>query len=348
MFYYGVVEDRNDPEFLGRVRVRVHGLHTHEKAMIPTEKLPWAQVMTPTTSSSFSGVGETPKLIEGTFVVLNFIDGENMQMPIVIGTVPGITQEHILEIDGTPLPRGSGSQGFQDPNNMWPEESYLNNSDLPKLARNTIDFEREQHTSENPLFTITEPEDIRSNHVYPYNQVKQSESGHFEEWDDTTGNERLGLQHKSGTFREIRPDGTKVEKIVGASYKIVADSENVYIEGKVNLHINSTCNTYINGDWNVRVTGNQNITVDGNITEIVGGNVDQDVAGAYDQDVVGTIRQDARQIWLNDGDASAAPMAARVGDTADTGDAGTGSHFDTNSAGSDEIETGSRTVFIGD
>jgi hypothetical protein len=40
--------------------------------------------------------------------------------------------------------------------------------------------------------------------------------------------------------------------------------------------------------------------------------------------------------------------AARIGDTADTGDDGTGSHFDTNSPGTNVIETGSGTVFIGD
>jgi len=328
MFYYGVVEDRNDPDYLGRVRVRVHGLHTHEKALIPTEKLPWAQVMTPTTSSSFSGVGETPKLIEGTFVVLDFIDGEDMQMPIVIGTVPGITQPHILEIDGTPLTRGANHQGFQDPNNKWPDAGYLNRSDLPRLARNTTDFEREQHTSQNVLFDINEPEDIRSNHVYPYNQVKQSESGHFEEWDDTTGNERLGLQHKSGTFREIRPDGTKVEKIVGDGYQIVAKDQNVYIEGVCNLHINSTCNTFIKGDWNVEVEGNHKLNVRGNI----------------DRDAGGHITEDATTINLNSGTKG----AARIDDTADTGDQGTGSHFDTNSAGTNRIETGSGTVFIGD
>jgi len=304
MFYYGVVEDRNDPDYLGRVRVRVHGLHTHEKALIPTEKLPWAQVMTPTTSSSFSGVGETPKLIEGTFVVLDFIDGEDMQMPIVIGTVPGITQPHILEIDGTPLTRGANHQGFQDPNNKWPDAGYLNRSDLPRLARNTTDFQREQFTSENDLFSITEPEDIRGNHVYPYNQVKQSESGHFEEWDDTAGNERLGLQHKSGTFREIRPDGTKVEKIVADEYKIVAKGENVYIEGVCNLHINSTCNTFINGDWNIHVTGSQHVVVDQNMTETVGGDKTRNVTGQETDSVGGS--------WTRNSGASIADNAPRI------------------------------------
>ncbi len=29
--FYGIVEDRNDPLLIGRVRVRVHGLHTDDK-----------------------------------------------------------------------------------------------------------------------------------------------------------------------------------------------------------------------------------------------------------------------------------------------------------------------------
>jgi hypothetical protein len=40
--------------------------------------------------------------------------------------------------------------------------------------------------------------------------------------------------------------------------------------------------------------------------------------------------------------------AARIGDTADTGDQGTGSDTDNNSAGTNKIESGSGTVFIGD
>ena len=40
-----VVEDRNDPTKLGRVRVRCVGYHTDNKTKIPTEDLPWAWVM---------------------------------------------------------------------------------------------------------------------------------------------------------------------------------------------------------------------------------------------------------------------------------------------------------------
>ena len=37
--FIGVVEDRNDPLSLGRCRVRAFGIHTEDKAMIPTEDL---------------------------------------------------------------------------------------------------------------------------------------------------------------------------------------------------------------------------------------------------------------------------------------------------------------------
>jgi len=56
-----------------------------------------------------------------------------------------------------------------------------------------------------------------------------------------------------------------------------------------------------------------------------------------------TMTIDAPNINLNSGTKG----AARIGDTADTGDAGTGGHFDTNSAGTNVIETGSSTVIIG-
>ena len=33
-YYYGIVEDRQDPLKIGRVRVRVHGIHTEKKGDI--------------------------------------------------------------------------------------------------------------------------------------------------------------------------------------------------------------------------------------------------------------------------------------------------------------------------
>ena len=40
IWWQGVVEDRHDPLFLGRCRIRILGWHTKDKSQIPTESLP--------------------------------------------------------------------------------------------------------------------------------------------------------------------------------------------------------------------------------------------------------------------------------------------------------------------
>ena len=42
---------------------------------------------------------------------------------------------------------------------------------------------------------------------YPLNKVYETETGHFKEYDDTDGAERIKESHKSGTFYEMDKDG---------------------------------------------------------------------------------------------------------------------------------------------
>ena len=95
IWWHGVVEDRKDPLFLGRCRVRILGWHTENKAELPTEMLPWAQVLMPITSASQTGVGEAPVgPVEGTWVMGFYRDGELAQEPVKIGTLPGIPERY--------------------------------------------------------------------------------------------------------------------------------------------------------------------------------------------------------------------------------------------------------------
>lgn len=90
-FYLGIVEDRkNDPLKLGRVRVRVFGVHSESLDDVPTESLPWAITLMPATSASLSGIGETVAYVEGTLVFLFFQDGASKQQPVILGSAPGI------------------------------------------------------------------------------------------------------------------------------------------------------------------------------------------------------------------------------------------------------------------
>lgn len=96
--YTGVVENRDDPLEIGRCQVRVVGLHTESKIILPTEDLPWAHPMTPITSASISGIGQTPVgPVNGTWVLIMFAD-EDQQQPIMLGTLPGIPQSKAAQV----------------------------------------------------------------------------------------------------------------------------------------------------------------------------------------------------------------------------------------------------------
>jgi len=289
LWFTGVVEDRQDPLQVGRVRVRCLGYHTENKEELPTADLPWATVMHPVTDPSMSGLGHTPSfLVEGSWVVGFFRDSD-YQEPIIMGSLPGI-----------PSSLADRTQGFNDPNGTYPTE--INQSDVNKLARGT---QLHTYTADTE---ISEPADPY-NAEYPKNHVYATESGHLKEYDDTVGAERIRERHKSGTFYEIHPDGKRVTHIVYNDYKVVAADDYVHVKGNVNLVIDADCNTTIKGNWDVNVTGD--ITIDGNT------------------------------INLNNGTKG----AARIDDTADVGDDPPGI---SGSDGSNKIQTGSGTVFIGD
>jgi uncharacterized protein (TIGR02594 family) len=84
----GVVEDRNDPQQRGRMRVRIFGVHTDDTSLIPTDSLPWAIPIQGVGSAALGGVGDSPTgIMEGSMVLVTFLDGNDMQVPAVIGSI---------------------------------------------------------------------------------------------------------------------------------------------------------------------------------------------------------------------------------------------------------------------
>jgi phage baseplate assembly protein gpV len=116
--YYGMVEDRHDPLGVGRVRVRVHGIHTHDKQQIASADLPWSSVIMPTTEASLSGIGKTTHgLIEGSTVIGVFTDNAKQNF-IVLGSSLGIPSSGARKDIKNKLITPSVEDGFNDPRRL--------------------------------------------------------------------------------------------------------------------------------------------------------------------------------------------------------------------------------------
>ena len=128
--FYGIVEDRNDPLMVGRVRVRIHGIHSENKQFIATPDLPWAQVLLPTTSAGLSGIGTQHGLVEGSTVFGFFRDGETKQDPVITHVSAGIPQKGYKETTKDELLNRNIEKGFNDPRRLTVDE-YKDTPDGP-------------------------------------------------------------------------------------------------------------------------------------------------------------------------------------------------------------------------
>ena len=527
IFYFGVVEDRMDPLMLGRARVRILGLHTHDKAILPTEDLPWAYKIQQITSGAMNGIGNAPVgAVEGTWVIVQFIDPDK-QIPFVVGSIGGIpydkkppqsaldlfdlaggssssatvinpaelpddlpleeqveqaksefptrspkdfkiSEEGIAAIkkregfggkppgapyqdsagywtigygnryladgspvtastkpitekeadtllrkklpeyeapvknnvrvpitqsmydslvsltwnagggglndfaknsglnsgryeqaaaalpgfrnnggtlsgrrleeqkqflkNGIPSPNGiatvqetpqsieaaqasssaggsgtgsssykrskfNGLLGFKDPFDKYPLDPYLKEPDTNRLARHQKIRETIVYLKE-----IAEHKNVPKanggswsqsptpyNAIYPFNNVYQSESGHFLEFDDTLDKERIHLYHKAGTYIEVDHNGTKVTRVVGDNYEIfemngkmhVIGALDICVEGAHSLRVENTLDVEVHGATNINIHDSAKLNIAGNLDMTVGGNFMTKVLGTY-------------------------------------------------------------------
>ena len=128
--FYGIVEDRQDTLKVGRVRVRIHGIHSENKQYIATPDLPWAQVLLPTTTAGLSGIGTQHGLIEGSTVFGFFRDGKTRQDPVITHVSAGIPQKGYKETTKDELLNRNIEKGFNDPRRLTVDE-YKDTPDGP-------------------------------------------------------------------------------------------------------------------------------------------------------------------------------------------------------------------------
>jgi len=328
LWFFGVVEDRQDPLKVGRLRVRIVGVHTQDKQVLPTADLPWSLCVLPITASGISGIGQSAVgLLEGSWVFGFFRDGHFRQEPLILGSLPG-----------RPTELADNRKGFYDPNEIYPK--YKDEPDVNRLAVNSKDSDGNEI---NPSLALTlrratritgiptadfnfittasgdriadsegtvwnQPE-IPYNAVYPYNHVYETESGHIQEFDDTPNAERIHIRHRSGTSSEISANGTQTNITKGNHYSIIDGNKQAYVQENNDLTINGRYKLYINKngqtnnhyDIQIGPGANVNIQVDngdinlhtltGRLNLNSGGDTNLKVGGSLTIDVAGNLVQ---------------------------------------------------------
>lgn len=220
------------------------------------------------------------------------------KLPVIEGAVnPTITNQE----SNSDLYDANPNSGFKDPNSIYPRRGYLEreNSDVNPAAignnpgdNTVIPYEETTHGQNDSNVAQNKQVNGRSgetvsqpvseyNAQYPHNHVYQSESGHIQEFDDTPGSERTMLGHRSGTFTEVGPDGTQVNRIVGHSYTIIDNHGTITIEGKANVHVGGTCNIFVGNDANISVGGKTRIDTHGKIEWFTGDDFHLVVGGDF-------------------------------------------------------------------
>jgi hypothetical protein len=298
-WFTGVVEDRQDPMEMGRVRVRIFGLHTDDTNKIKVGDLPWAHTLMPTTSASISGVGFSPTgLVQGSWVVGFFADGENCQDPIILGS-----------IHGHPTQSTDDRRAFKDPDGSYPR--WLNDSDtsfcarskwkehtsyqvryaaqvkgIEKATKPQLQTIVSEHTEEETRSTWDEPEPRRGfPGFYPNIHTYESESGIVKEYDDSPNGIRITEYHPAGTFYEILPDGDKVTKVSGDNWEIIVASDNILVRGNQTITIEGDARHLVKGDYVMEVMGDYNLKVHGNRFSKVTKNDAMEVVGNFNLNV---------------------------------------------------------------
>jgi hypothetical protein len=153
-----------------------------------------------------------------------------------------------------------------------------NEVNVPRLARGikegTLYEDQEKHKTFIMSTTKGKTDIPESPYAaqYPYNLVEKSESGHIREVDDTPGAQRLKEMHRSGTYYEIYPDGTKVTKVMKDNFSVTVGEDYTKIEGVCVVHVAGKAELFCQDEVKIETIKDVNV--------IAAGDVDLTAAGS--------------------------------------------------------------------
>ena len=120
-----------------RFKVRILGYHPYSKADLPDEDLPWAGCLLPATSGTgASNFAESVKYRPGDVVVGFFMDGDNAQIPMIMGAFGRTGQVPQQAASGAFVPFTGYTSNINIPDGtLNPDESNEQNKDSQPSPR---------------------------------------------------------------------------------------------------------------------------------------------------------------------------------------------------------------------
>ena len=313
-WFVGVVEDRNDPAQLGRVRVRVLGRHSENLSEIKTTDLPWAHVMHPVTDPSMQGLGHTPSfLTQGSWVVGFFRDDERQQ-PVIMGSLPGIPEETANTSEGFNDPRGEDSpqNEYKGTPKYGPYPGEIEHSghetgepDTNRLARGVASEEHKSLIDRRNERLNGDPDDDDGDATgvhfatkpFLENVSDEAVKDEREYWEEPEpkGIEEDADPYISGVypynhvFESESGHITEVDDSPGAErlfrQHMSGTFEEIHPNGDMVTKIIGNNFEIVIGHENIVVKGNQNITVEGDVSHLIKGDYILEVEGDFYQKI---------------------------------------------------------------
>ena len=144
-----------------RVKVRIIGYHPYSYEELPDDELPWAQCLLPTTTGTGAGNNSTSVKVSPSDIVFGFfLDGDNAQIPVIVGCFGRTSQvpssgkatspfvpftgytSKVKKPNGTLKPDQSGEQNAESqksPRHVSPEQAEAIDDDEIAYSKSTGD-----------------------------------------------------------------------------------------------------------------------------------------------------------------------------------------------------------------
>jgi len=231
---FGTVVDINDPEKLGRVKVKIYGLHDN----IESKELGWSKCLTSTNTPAQLGHGASINLQVGTLVSCVALD-ITLQEFIVTGTLPTKTdgaKDNNVRVRGEANPHANEPLGTYEPGSSY-----------------------------GPVYPYNNVYATESGHVKEYDDTPGAERIMERHKSGT----QYEIQPNGSKVQRIVSDNYCL--VAGHDTVEVTGNVRIIVSGHCDLAVSKDLNAQVGGNMTSTITGNSTSTVTGNMTADITG-----------------------------------------------------------------------------